>query len=89
MFCGEYLHRAIFKPEKLRKEALEKNDERNQLVRGKAAYVACIVLQVILVALAIGFYIFDNIAAAYIVLGAMLVQVFCYRIAKKVIEKKI
>jgi len=87
--CGEYLFKAIFKPEKLRQEELERTDERSQYMRGKAAYLTYIVTLVLLSVIGAGFYLFsDYIAGGFITIGAILVQTSCYRIAKRAIGKK-
>ena len=87
--CGAFLFKAIFMAEKLRQQELEKNDERSQYMRDKAAYITFIVSMVILAILAFGFYVFgDNMIVSFILLGVIGVQRVCYWIAKRAIEKK-
>jgi len=86
---GKYFCTAIFKPEKLRQAELEKNDERNQYMRGKAAYITLIVSIVIVAIIAVGINIFsDDPGNASLLYVAILMQVLCYQMAKGQIEKK-
>ncbi|MCL2495375.1 MAG: hypothetical protein FWE98_06950 [Oscillospiraceae bacterium] len=87
--CALYLYRAIFKAEELRKDELMKNDERNQLIRGKAAYTAYMVSMIMLGMLAnIFILILDYSAAGFTIFGVMVTTNLCYGIAKRIMEKK-
>jgi len=87
--CGKYLYKAIFRADEFRKEELEKNDERNQLIRGKAAYITYIVSLVIIALLSIGIYVStDNETIESFVPFVILVPLFVYASAKWDIEKK-
>jgi len=89
LFCGKFLYTAIFKPEKLRQAELENNDERNQIIRGKAAYPAFIVSMVIIALFSIGIYYYiDNEYIKFFAFVPIVVPALVFSRAKFNAEEK-
>ena len=87
--CIRFLYNAIFWAEKLRQEEIDEKDERNQLIRGKAAYIILWVslgVQGSLGAILMGLDGYGKIAN--ILMGASLLEAVCFIVAVAIIEKK-
>jgi len=87
--CIGFLYKARYQPEKLRRHEIEQKDERNQLVRGKAAYIAlCVSLYMVMVLAITLINTAGYKTIGYILFGAGFLQLACFFIAKKVFEKR-
>lgn len=77
-------------PKKERQEEIEEQYERNQLIRGKAAYIALWAINIPIVVFAIFVtYMLKNEIAGLLCYGIAVVGWAAYGIAKKVISSKI
>lgn len=76
-------------PEKARQMEVEQNDERNRMIRGRAALVAFVSTTVLLAAMEMICFFIGEHKAAMLAIGVMYAHLACYWIAGLVLNKKL
>ena len=77
-----------WRPDKARQAEIEQNDERNQLIRGKAGQQSCLITLLLLLALIITLLVMSLRTAAMLAIGALFLHAGTFLAAAWYYDKK-